>query len=169
MVAVLYKPPPTKLRRENTTTSEIKSIDYYGILLLLCGVVGIVTGLTWGGNAYPWKSVRVILFLILGALLLIAFGIYGMQKLKEGLQELLLIRGYEDTVGRKDGLVDHRFLESRNFLLILSVAFVDGMLLYGVNAFLPVETSAIFTHDPVKANVYLVTPSVSKFCSSFGF
>jgi len=60
-----------------------------------------------------------------------------------------------EAYGRTDGLIDHRFLQSRNFLLVLSVAFVDGMLLYGVNPFLPVEASAIFTPDPVKVNVYL--------------
>ena len=61
-----------------------------------------------------------------------------------------------EAYGRTDGLIDHRFLRSRNFLLILSVAFVDGMLLYGVNAFFPVEAEEIFTSDPVKVNVYLV-------------
>ena len=61
-----------------------------------------------------------------------------------------------ETYGRTDGLIDHRFLISRNFLLVLSVAFVDGMLLYGVNAFFPVEASAIFTSDPVKVIAYLV-------------
>lgn len=61
-----------------------------------------------------------------------------------------------ETFGRKDGLIDHRFLITRNFLLILSVAFVDGMLLYGANAFFPIEASAIFTSDPVKMNAYLV-------------
>lgn len=61
-----------------------------------------------------------------------------------------------EAYGRTDGLIDHRFLQSRNFLLVLSVAFVDGMLLYGVNAFLPVEASAIFTSDPVRVNIYLV-------------
>ena len=66
-----------------------------------------------------------------------------------------------EAYGRTDGLIDHRFLETRNFLLILSVAFVDGMLLYGVNAFFPVEASAIFTSDPVKVNAYLVSSSRS--------
>lgn len=62
-----------------------------------------------------------------------------------------------ETYGRSDGLIDHRFLQTRNFLLVLSVAFVDGMLLYGVNAFLPIEASALFTTDPVKVNLYLVS------------
>lgn len=136
-ILVFYRPPPTKLRRELTTATEIRSLDFLGIPLLLLGVIGVVIALTWGGNAYPWGSARVIAFLVVGIAFLAAFGFY-------------------EAYGRTDGLIDHRFLQSRNFLLVLSVAFVDGMLLYGVNAFLPVEASAIFTPDPVKVNVYLL-------------
>ncbi|TVY85828.1 Efflux pump, partial [Lachnellula willkommii] len=137
LILIFYNPPPTYLHRESNIMSRFKGIDYIGILLLLLGVVGLVTSLTWGGNAYPWDSSRVLAMLILGVVFLIAFGLY-------------------ETFGRKDGLIDHRFLFSRNFLLILSVAFVDGMLLYGVNSFFPVEASAIFTSDPVKVNAYLL-------------
>lgn len=43
----------------------------------------------------------------------------------------------------------------------MAVAFVDGMLLYGVNAFLPIEVSAVFESDPIKSNVYLVSFHIS--------
>jgi len=66
------------------------------------------------------------------------------------------LTGVKETLGRSDGIIDHRFLESRNFFLILSVAFVDGMLLYGVNAFFPVEAQAIFTSNLLKVNLYLL-------------
>ncbi|KAF7546916.1 hypothetical protein G7Z17_g8095 [Cylindrodendrum hubeiense] len=65
-----------------------------------------------------------------------------------------------ETYGRNDGLMDHRFFESRNFALILSVSFVDGMLLYGVNAFLPQEIAGLFTHDPIIISIYLLPLNV---------
>jgi hypothetical protein len=46
-------------------------------------------------------------------------------------------------------------------MLVLSVAFVDGMLFYVVNAFLPIEVSHLLTEDPVKVNVYLVSLPVA--------
>ncbi|RSL72456.1 hypothetical protein CEP53_001108 [Fusarium sp. AF-6] len=58
--------------------------------------------------------------------------------------------------GRTDGLLDHRFFHERNYPLVLSVAFVDGMLLYGVNAFLPQQVAGLFTHDPIMVSVYLL-------------
>ena len=77
LVMITYNPPPTLLRRENSIGAELRSVDYFGILLLLCGVIGIVTSLTWGGNAYPWKSARVIAMLVVGVAFLIGFGLYG--------------------------------------------------------------------------------------------
>lgn len=76
-ILVLYWPPPTTLRRGNTTRSQIRSIDYLGILLFLLGVVGLVTALTWGGNAYPWDNSRVIALLVLGVAFLVGFCVYG--------------------------------------------------------------------------------------------
>lgn len=153
LILILYKPPPTFLRRENSIMEEVRSVDYTGILLLLLGAVGIVTALTWGGNAYDWNDAHVIAMLVVGIALLIGFCLYGTV-------DIYMIMGWANWIaesyGRKDGLIDHRFLQSRNFLLILSVAFVDGMLLYGVNAFFPIEASAIFTNDPVVINSYLV-------------
>ena len=66
-----------------------------------------------------------------------------------------------------NGLLDHRFLRSRNFMLILSVAFVDGMLLYGVNAFSPVEVEAIFTSNLLLAAVYLLPMNIAVLAGCF--
>jgi cobalamin synthase len=76
-ICLLYNPPPTRLGRENSTISQIKSVDYIGIAFLLLAVVGIITSLTWGGNAYPWNSSRVIAFLVIGVLFLGFLAIYG--------------------------------------------------------------------------------------------
>ncbi|KPM41468.1 hypothetical protein AK830_g5098 [Neonectria ditissima] len=140
-IVALYRPPPPRLRRDYSTKTVLKSVDVVGIFLLVCGIVMIVTSLTWGGHAYPWNDSKVVSLLTLGAAFLVGFGIY-------------------ETYGRRDGLIDHRFLESRNFLLILSVAFIDGMLLYGVNVFLPQEVTGLFTHDPVMVSIYLLPLNV---------
>ncbi|KEF54080.1 uncharacterized protein A1O9_09875 [Exophiala aquamarina CBS 119918] len=72
-----------------------------------------------------------------------------------------------ETWGKSDGLLDHRFLESRNFMLILSVGFVDGMLLYGVNVFFPVEVEAIFTNNLLLAGVYLLPMNIAVLVGCF--
>ncbi|KAI1629102.1 major facilitator superfamily domain-containing protein [Exophiala viscosa] len=149
LIAVAYRPPPTKLRRENSISNELKSVDAIGTITLLLGVVGVVTALTWGGNIYSWSSARVIAMLVVGVCFLVGFGFY-------------------ESFGRKDGLIDHRFLSSRNFPVILAVAFVDGMLLYGINAFFPVEAEAIFTSNLLKVNLYLLPLNVTVLLGCFG-
>lgn len=77
LIMIFYDPPPTLLRRVNSIGSEIRSVDYLGLLFLLCGVAGIVTSLTWGGNAYPWASAHVLAMLVIGLAFFFAFCFYG--------------------------------------------------------------------------------------------
>ena len=153
-ILALYNPPPPRLRREHTTREIVKSIDVVGIFLLLAGVVTIVVALTWGGHTYPWSDSRVVAPLVVGAASLIAFGLYGRLVVREFKDNRL--HALIEAFGIEHGLIDHRFLASRNFLLILSVSFIDGMLLYGVNAFLPQEIGALFSSNPITVGVYLV-------------
>jgi MFS family permease len=83
LIGALYHPPPTKLRRENSIVDELKSVDIVGIVLLLCGVIGIVLGLTWGGDEYTWSSPQVIGTLVVGCCFLFAFGCFGWYHISE--------------------------------------------------------------------------------------
>lgn len=74
---VFYRRPPTKLRREFTTATEIRFHDFVGSPLVLLGVIGIVIALIWGDNAYLWGSAGVNVFLIVGIAFLFVFGFYG--------------------------------------------------------------------------------------------
>lgn len=76
-MAITYHPPPTRPRQANTAWESLRSVDIIRKSLLIAGVTLIVTALTWGGNVYPWSSPRVITMLAVGAVLLVAFGVYG--------------------------------------------------------------------------------------------
>ncbi|KAI1805390.1 MFS general substrate transporter [Daldinia bambusicola] len=52
---------------------KLKAVDFLGITLTLAGVTILMLGLTWGGSEYPWDSVAVIVTLVLGFLLCVAF------------------------------------------------------------------------------------------------
>lgn len=77
LIGFLYRPPPTKLRRETSIMAELKSLDLIGTALLLCGVIGVVLSLTWGGNVYAWSNPRVVATLVIGLILLVGFCLYG--------------------------------------------------------------------------------------------
>ncbi|KAL3460213.1 major facilitator superfamily domain-containing protein [Aspergillus heterothallicus] len=137
-VIFTYYPPPTRLRRENSMIVELKSVDFIGIALLLSGVVLLVTALTWGGSSYQWRSAHVLSTLIIGSVLLVLFCFW-------------------ETFGPPHGMIDNRFLETRNFLLLMGTVFVDGALLYGVSTYFPIEASTVFTdNNPFQTNLNLL-------------
>jgi hypothetical protein len=61
---------------------ELQELDYGGIFLYALGLLLILLGFTWGGNAYPWKSAHVVATLVVGFLIIIAFGFYGECKVE---------------------------------------------------------------------------------------
>ena len=57
----LYHPPKFHQLHENKTRMQaFKELDFGGIFLFISGFVVFIIGLSWGGQAYPWKSAQVI-------------------------------------------------------------------------------------------------------------
>ena len=55
----------------------MKSLDYPGISLYISGLVLLLLGISWGGSKYPWKSAEVLATIVIGAILLVLFGLWG--------------------------------------------------------------------------------------------
>ncbi|GAD92326.1 MFS drug transporter [Paecilomyces variotii No. 5] len=52
---------------------KLKAIDFLGVILTLSASTLIVLGLTWAGGDYQWKSVHVIVTLVIGGVLWVLF------------------------------------------------------------------------------------------------
>jgi EmrB/QacA subfamily drug resistance transporter len=48
-------------------------VDYLGIVLIVCGLIALLFGLTWGGETYPWTSWQILVLAALSVLLLGSF------------------------------------------------------------------------------------------------
>ena len=129
LVFLFYKPPPTRIQRETGGVSLFKSLDYVGFFLIVAGLILFNLGLVWGGNIYHWSSAHVIASLTVGVVTLLAFGIYEWK-------------------GTSTGLLDHRMFKNRNFPILLAVAFVDGILLFGYLNFVPQEVAYAYVELP---------------------
>ncbi len=79
---VFPKHKPDKQRTE---------IDYLGILLLLMAVIPVMLGLSWGGSAYGWYSVRVIIALCLSLISAVCFVVVELRA-KNPIMPLTLYR-----------------------------------------------------------------------------
>lgn len=78
LLVLFYKPPSfnTKHRVDQKTKLELlRQLDYVGVILFGAGCICFLLGVSWGGH-YPWKSVNVILPIVLGVCLLIALGFW---------------------------------------------------------------------------------------------
>ncbi|KAG8629479.1 hypothetical protein KVT40_003344 [Elsinoe batatas] len=74
--AIFYHPPPRPNSAGLSKMEIIKSIDYLGGFLSIGGLILFMAGMQWGGYQYPWGSAHVLVPLILGAVMLVAFVVW---------------------------------------------------------------------------------------------
>lgn len=102
---------------------KLAHIDVVGCFTLGAGLCLMLTGLGLGGGLYAWSNVRVLATLIIGIVVLVAFGLYEWK-------------------GTKIGVLDHEMfrhgIASRTFALCLPVAAIEGFVVYSYLVFAPV-------------------------------
>ncbi|KAK6199008.1 hypothetical protein LQW54_010206 [Pestalotiopsis sp. IQ-011] len=136
-VTLTYFPPPPRLARKKHILADlVTKVDYVGIGIMTGSFAALVIGLTWGGSTYPWDDGRIIATLVVGCVGLVGFALY-------------------ETFVVKEGIMDHRLFQTRNFPILLVVCTIDGMLLLGVNVQLSQEIFDLFTQDAVQVAVIL--------------
>ena len=73
-----YHPPNFQLLHKNRSRMEqLKRMDSVGLVLFCGGLAVFLIGLSWGSGTYPWKSAHVIATIVVGAVALIVFVLYG--------------------------------------------------------------------------------------------
>ena len=138
LVFLAYCPPPPMLRRQGELKQILFRVDYGGCFLLCGSLASLIYGLTVGGTRHPWGSTQVIVALVCGCLGLILLGLY-------------------EWLVKKDGLFDHRLMQTANFMIIIFVCMVDGMLLLAVNVVYAQEIADLFTKNTVKIALVLLS------------
>ncbi len=62
---------------------QLKRMDFVGLFLFSGGLAVFLIGLAWGSGTYPWKSAHVIATIVVGAVVLIIFVLYGKSTVYE--------------------------------------------------------------------------------------
>ncbi|KEF52257.1 uncharacterized protein A1O9_11497 [Exophiala aquamarina CBS 119918] len=129
-----YNPPQRHLLTEMTLRQKLGKLDLLGNGLLTSGLTLFIVGLNLGGALYSWKDVNTLVPLIIGGLLLIAFGVYEWRGTSTGVMHHDLFRG-DKTQGR-------------TFAICVALLFLEGIVVFSFVIFFPVMTVVLFEPDP---------------------
>ena len=96
---------------------------FLGLLCLPFVLALFLTSLNLGGGLYAWTNVRVLVTMIVGLVVLIAFGVYEWKGTKTGILHHNMFRG-----GKNAG---------RTFFVCVGLIFVEGVMLFSYIIFYP--------------------------------
>ncbi|KAL2820023.1 major facilitator superfamily domain-containing protein [Aspergillus granulosus] len=135
ITAVFYFPPP-RVNSEGLSRAEVvKRIDFIGGFLSITGLILFMAGMQWGGYQYDWDSAHVLAPLILGFLLLVAFGFW-------------------EVYGAEYPIFPSRLKqEPRTLGLTLVITFISGANFFSVLMFWPTQAFNVYGHDPVGVGI----------------
>ncbi|THU84977.1 MFS general substrate transporter [Dendrothele bispora CBS 962.96] len=131
LIAVFLDVPHPK----GSALQKLVRVDWIGnaIIIFGCGLTTI--GLAWGGVRFPWSSAQVLVPLILGFTLLLAFGVYETRISKRPLVKLDV------------------FYENRTALSGLLGTAAHGIASTAFIFFMPVYFQAVLGHSPVHSAI----------------
>lgn len=144
-----YHPPPRDLTVGLSRREVLRRIDYVGGVLSIGGFLLFMMALQWGGYQYKWHSPHVLSTLIIGAIMIIAFGIYEKFFAKYPMFPGAILK------------------EPRILLLTLIITFISGSNFFSVLMFWPTQSYNVYGHDPWdvgKRNLCLGFPILAGAC-----
>lgn len=143
---VLWYFPPSRpqYNYETSRWQDVKDIDYVGLVLYTGGLSVFLIGVSWGGStAHPWDSASTIVPIVVGFVSLAACFAYDFVVPKNPLFPFPLFRLW------------------REYTILLSVAFVSGMVFYSAVALFPQGALYMFTSDVIEIGVIQLTYGAS--------
>ncbi|PMD36358.1 MFS general substrate transporter [Hyaloscypha variabilis F] len=135
-LVLFYHPSPRPIPEGMSTQRRLLKIDWSGIFLGTSGLLFLLLRLQYGGSS-PWDSPRVLAFLAVG-----------------GVVTLIFIAWEWKGVGPEDGLFPASLFVHRNYAVTLALSFMEGMVMFSSQAFLPQMILALLTTDFVMSAVY---------------
>ncbi|KAF2102996.1 putative major facilitator superfamily transporter [Rhizodiscina lignyota] len=127
--------PPSRPQRdyEKSRLQELFELDWIGMILYTSGLTVFLIGFSWAGTpGYPWKSVSVILPIVLGAVIFI------------------LCFVYDWTLAKNPFFPFSLFSKVREFSLLLVGLFVAGMIFFSMASILPQASTYVFGSDGIQ-------------------
>jgi hypothetical protein len=131
-----------------TFAAKLSTIDFGGQFLFLFGIGLLVLGLTWAGSYYPWSDIKVIIPLVVGGILIIAFLIW----------EYFMLPGRTLALRypTQKPMIPLKLLWTRNAGLLMYINFTTGMAMYAVFYFVDLYFALVRNYEPGEAGTNLI-------------
>ncbi|KAA8906716.1 putative MFS drug efflux pump [Sphaerosporella brunnea] len=130
-----YFPPSRPNSTGLTRRQTLARIDFVGGFLSIGGMVLFMAGMQWGGYQYSWKSPHVLVTLILGFTLLVAFCAW-------------------EAWGAPYPMFPARLKQApRILILTLIITFISGANFFSILMFWPTQAFNVYGHDPVQVGI----------------
>lgn len=133
---------------QHSRLSELRRLDWTGVLLFTVGIILFALPLSWAGNLYTWNSFRTLLPLLLGVAILLAFAFY------EG-------RAFTP-------IMPHRIFKSKTASATLISVFLHGISLYSLLQWLPLLYQAVMAKTVLQSAVSLLPTSAISVIGAIG-
>ncbi|KAF5025546.1 hypothetical protein F66182_2354 [Fusarium sp. NRRL 66182] len=112
-------------------TSKLGRLDWWGMLLFTTGATLSALPLSWANDLFPWSSWQTLVPLIMGVLVLVAFGFYEANPVEP--------------------IIPHRLFANRTFGIALLSGFLNGIIMYSLTLYIPLFFQAVFLKHPLQA------------------
>ncbi|KAL1621753.1 hypothetical protein SLS54_005276 [Diplodia seriata] len=122
---------------------KVKMIDYPGMFLSLAGVIFLLIPISGGGTTYDWSSPLVISFLVIGAILIIAFIVVQARFARHP-------------------TMPFRLFERNSAKILFAHNFISGVVYYTDLYYLPLYYQVILDKSPLTSGV-LILPLILGF------
>lgn len=137
LLFVLPARPPPRKHTGDSIMQRIKQFDPVGTALITPSLVLLLLALQWGGNGHAWGSARVVVSLVLGLVLMVAFGLCQVW-------------------AGENGMVPPRILCQRSIAAGTVVSLGFGAALIILTFYLPIWFQAIKGLSAVSAGMRLL-------------
>jgi MFS family permease len=139
-----YHPPTFQhLHKNRSRMEQVKRTDFVGLVLFSGGLATFLIGLAWGEGTYPWSSAHVISTIVVGAIALVAFVLYGRSN-PFFPSSTLLTKTLDAYVHPGDPLMPIHLFKSRGYLAMVTTAMVGSCVYYSMNVIWPQQVAYLF-------------------------
>lgn len=137
-----------RVTRLGRLRARLGTIDYGGQALFLFGIGLLVLAFTWGGAMFPWDSTAVVVSLVVGGVLTVAWVVY----------EWAMVPGrtMARTFPAQKAMMPWQLLMQRDIGLLVLINFASGVAMFAVMYYMDLYFTLVQGHSASKAGLGLL-------------